>query len=704
VLIARRVEVLEGRRLRLTGRATADLRPAAGLALRRRESGEERSVPLRAAGGNGRGATALLDLGRLVPADGEPAVWELDATLARGATSAPPVVVTVDDRLYRVQMRRAAGDRLTVETEPLAPHAELIRVRVDADGTLVLSGEAPEAAPGSRLVARRRADGREVTAPAAATGAGGFEARLELERLADGDAPARWDLWLRPPGDADGLRLGAHRDGIPGKHEIVLLPSHATGRGAEELEIRPYYTSSDNLSVVVAPVPAVAPSAPAPPRRGGRVSLRRRLLGPAAIVLHRVTAALAQAALGHGGHHAGAARPAPGEPQRVSILLLHAWGMGGTIRTALNLAEHLGPNHEVEVVSLVRRRMRPFFGFPPGVEVVALDDQRGRGSSLARRLLCRLPSLLVHPDDYAYPLCNLWTDIVLVRWLRSIPTGVLVTTRPALNIIAARLAPDRLVTVGQEHMNFHAHRPGVAAEVRRLYGGLDALAVLTEDDERDYAQLLSGSPTRVVRIPNSLPELDGGIAALDAKIVVAAGRLNTQKGFDLLIEAFGRVVERHPDWQLRIYGRGAEHEALRRLILERQLYGHVFLMGPTQRLGRAMAGASVFALSSRFEGFGMVIVEAMSKGLPVVSFDCPRGPGEIIEDGVDGILVPELDVDAFATELLGLVEDEERRRRFGAAALRKARAYEIGAIAPRWEALLDELAVGAGSPAAPGRR
>jgi glycosyltransferase involved in cell wall biosynthesis len=703
VLVARRVEVLEGRRLRLSGRTASDHDPAAALGLRRRESGEERSVPLRPAGGNGRGATALLDLGRLVPSDGERAVWDVDATLARGTTAAPPVVVTVDDRLFRVAMRRAAGGRLTVETEPLAPHAELSRLRVESDGTLVVAGTAPAARAGAGLVARRRSDGREVSAPAT-IGADGFEARLELERLAHGDAPARWDLWLRPSGDADGLRIGAHRDGIPGKHEIVLLPSHTVGGDGGELEIRPYYTSSDNLSVVVAPVPAVAPAAPAAPQRGGRVSLRRRLLGPAATVVHRVTAALAQAALGHGGHHAGAARPAPGEPQRISILLLHAWGMGGTIRTALNLAEHLGPNHEVEVVSLVRRRMRPFFPFPPGVDVVALDDQRGRGSSLVRRLLCRLPSVLVHPDDYAYPLCNLWTDIVLVRWLRSLPAGVLVTTRPALNIIAARLAPDRLMTIGQEHMNFHAHRPGVAAEVRRLYGGLDALAVLTEDDERDYAQLLSGSPTRVVRIPNSLPELDGGTAALDARIVVAAGRLNSQKGFDLLIEAFARVVERHPAWQLRIYGRGAEHEALQQLILDRELYGHVFLMGPTQRLGRAMAGASVFALSSRFEGFGMVIVEAMSKGLPVVAFDCPRGPGEIIEDGVDGILVPELDVDAFARELLGLVEDEERRRRFGAAALRKARAYEIGAIAPRWEALLDELAATAGAPAAPGRR
>jgi glycosyltransferase involved in cell wall biosynthesis len=371
----------------------------------------------------------------------------------------------------------------------------------------------------------------------------------------------------------------------------------------------------------------------------------------------------------------------------VRILLLHAYGLGGTVRTSFNLAEGLAG--DVELISLMRRRERPFFRFPPGATVRVVDDQRRRG------LLDRVPSVLIHPDDYAYPYASLRTDARLLRALRGIRGGVLVTTRPAFNLLAARLAGPGVVTVGQEHMNFHSHRPRLAADIARHYGGLDALTVLTAADERDYGAALRDA-TRLVRIPNAVPRMGGGIAALDAKIVIAAGRLETQKGFDLLIRAWERVAQAHPDWQLRIYGSGPRRDDLRRMILERDLYDRVLLMGRTKRLGEAMAGASLFVLSSRFEGFGMVIVEAMSKGLPVVSFDCPRGPGEIIRHGRDGILVPAEAIEDLADGMLELIEDVPKRRRYGAAAVENARSYAVDSIAARWEELLHELTNRAG--------
>jgi glycosyltransferase involved in cell wall biosynthesis len=174
-------------------------------------------------------------------------------------------------------------------------------------------------------------------------------------------------------------------------------------------------------------------------------------------------------------------------------------------------------------------------------------------------------------------------------------------------------------------------------------------------------------------------------------VVVAAGRLNPQKGFDLLIPAFARVAERHPDWRLRIYGGGPERARLRRMVLDHGLYDHVFLMGPTRRLAQAMTEASLFVLSSRFEGFGMVILEAMSKGLPVVSFDCPTGPAEIVASDHNGLLVPDGDIAAMTSALLVVIGNDELRSRLAKGALDTSKRYDGEVVAAAWTELLDSL-------------
>ncbi len=649
--VARRVEIIEGRWLLIgcTG---------LGAELTLSRSGAEAlRVPLRRApehAGELMGELALAELAAAGPGSWRAALGapgELDAVAVVPGPSGP----------LRVRPRRAADGALVVELETIPPHAEATRVHVQ-DGALLLEGELSGEAE-ARLVARHRGDDAEVAVPAELRD-GRFSARLELAPLARAGV---WDLRL---GDR---RVGAHLDGLPGKKDIVVFPAQRAGG----LELRPYYTVEDNLSIEVG---QPAPAAPATAVVAGAESRRRRLLGGLAVAVHRVALALA----------AALPRPRASAEPKVRILLLHAYGLGGTVRTSFNLAEGLAAGREVELVSLMRRREAPFFAFPEGAGVSVVDDQRpkARGGGL----LARLPSVLIHPEDYAYPYASLWTDVALLRRLRGIRGGVLITTRPAFNLLAARLAGPGVVTIGQEHMNFHAHRARLAADVRRRYGGLDVLTVLTAADERDYADALAGAPPLVARIPNAAPRLDGGIAPLDAKVVVAAGRLETQKGFDLLIEAWQRVAQARPDWQLRIYGSGPRRDELRRMILDRGLYERVLLMGRTRHMGEAMAGASLFVLSSRFEGFGMVIVEAMSKGLPVVSFDCPRGPGEILRHGRDGILVPNGDVEGLADGMLELIGDARRRRSYGAAAVENARSYAVGSVAERWEELLREQA------------
>lgn len=357
------------------------------------------------------------------------------------------------------------------------------------------------------------------------------------------------------------------------------------------------------------------------------------------------------------------ARATPDAGRRdVTIVLMSAWGMGGTIRAAHNLAGHLAERgYGVELLSVFRVRDEPFFGsFPQGVTASALDDRRDGASPLAARLLRRAPSALIHPAENSRHW-NLWVDIQLVRRLRR-RSGVLITTRPGLNLIAADLSPPGLVTIGLEQVNLDAWSPRLQAAMARYYPRLDAFVTLTEQDRRAYEELLGGRP-RIERIPNTARRLGGPEPDHTARCVVAAGRLTPQKGFDLLIAAFEEVVADHADWKLRIFGRGDRHAELQAMIDASGLADSVELAGASNDLGAELAKASIFALSSRREGFPLVLVEAMSKGLAVVSFACPTGPEDVIEDHANGILVPPLDTPAFAAALGGPARDRDQGTR-----------------------------------------
>jgi len=386
-------------------------------------------------------------------------------------------------------------------------------------------------------------------------------------------------------------------------------------------------------------------------------------------------------------------RNGSGDRERVTFLLLNAYGMGGTIRTVFNLAGHLSTRYDVEVVSVKRRKRRPFFPFPPGVTVTPLDDIYARRRyrwKLGRQLMADHPSHLVNVEDRRYPEFSLWSDLLVMNHLRGL-TGVLIATRPGLNLIAAQHAPKGLPTIGQEHMNLPSHRPLLRAGIARHYPDLDVLAVLTQNDLKDYSGLLGSGGPRVVHMPNAVPAMRGGRADLTAKMVVAAGRLTRQKGYDRLIPAWAPVARAHPDWTLQIYGEGPERGRLEGLIVEHGVGDSVSLMGRSDRLGDAFAAASVFVLSSRREGLPMVILEAMSKGLPVVSFDCPTGPAEIVSTDHNGVLVPNADIPALTASLLQLIDDEELRSRLSKGAQETATRYGIDVIGAEWEELIEEL-------------
>jgi glycosyltransferase involved in cell wall biosynthesis len=385
---------------------------------------------------------------------------------------------------------------------------------------------------------------------------------------------------------------------------------------------------------------------------------------------------------------------------KIRYLLHNAYGGGGTIRSVVNQANALCDEHEVEIASVYRTGDKMVFALDPRVRLVPLTElletgrrrtdrpgQRSRLANKTRRFRNRLP----HRHDSRYRKWDPLVDLTIIRYMRSTQDGVLITTRPALNLLSAWFGPRRLTRIGQEHMNLDHYAPALRAAIRRVYPRLTAVVVLTEHDRATYAAALGESAVRLERIPNGIPPWPLPPAPLESKVLVAAGRLVRQKGFDLLIDAFATVSARHPDWQLRIFGWGAKQGKLAAQIAELGLTGRVHLEGPTRKLDEELAAASGYVLSSRFEGLPMVLLEAATAGVPAVAFDCPTGPREIIDTGRNGLLVPPQDVAALAEGMIRLIENPAERRAMGAAARVDSSRFSMTTVRQDWVRLFTQL-------------
>ena len=260
---------------------------------------------------------------------------------------------------------------------------------------------------------------------------------------------------------------------------------------------------------------------------------------------------------------------------------------------------------------------------------------------------------------------------------------------------------DGSVKIGESHIareyvrNLHLmeQRGGVHRLIAKYWRGkleknvgkLDTLVLLTQHDADSWS---SFAKTKV--IPNCLPFYPNNASLCENKKVIFVGRLCEQKGLEYLIKTWELVSKKHKDWTLHMYGEGEQKPLLNHLIQEAGLENTVIVHQPTLQIMEKYLESSIFLLTSRFEGFGMVLIEAMACGVPVVSFNCPWGPADIITDGVDGFLVEYLNIEEAANRICQLMEDDNLRKKMGLVARANVKRYERNVIMNRWMNLFEE--------------
>jgi glycosyltransferase involved in cell wall biosynthesis len=213
----------------------------------------------------------------------------------------------------------------------------------------------------------------------------------------------------------------------------------------------------------------------------------------------------------------------------------------------------------------------------------------------------------------------------------------------------------------------------------------DAFISLTKKDASQWEK--SGIKVKV--IPNPVTEYPSTVEMNKTcnYRIIAVGRLNHQKGFDRLITAFSLISKKQHKWKVDIFGQGELEGELNRQITDYNLQDRITIHQPTKEIFKEYLRSDFFVLSSNYEGFGLVLIEAMSCGIPVLSYDCPYGPNEIITDGYDGLLVENGNIQQLSQKMEWLIEHEEERRRMGTQARLSAKRYEIHHVMTYWEEL-----------------
>lgn len=369
------------------------------------------------------------------------------------------------------------------------------------------------------------------------------------------------------------------------------------------------------------------------------------------------------------------------------LIFIHSLSFGGAERVAVNLANYWAEKGwGITIVTIAGQGQgQDFYSLHPDIRRIALGLDTNS------------------VNVFAGMLHNLRRVSALRKVLRQEKPDVALAMMTTANcLLALAAARTRIPTIGSERI----HPPEFPLDPiwswlrRRLYPRLSAVTALTQETAlwlKEHAGV-----ERVVVIPNPvpypLPVQDPRImpenvldSMPDGRMLLAVGRLDSQKGFDRLLVAFSELALRFPNWRLAIVGEGDCRGKLERQVADLGLQGRVFLPGTAGNIGDWYEAADIYVMTSRFEGFPNTLVEALAHGLPAVSVDCDTGPRDILCHDIDGLLVPQDDMDALVKALATLMRDDKLRRRYAARAIEARERFSLERICGMWERLFEEL-------------
>ncbi len=361
--------------------------------------------------------------------------------------------------------------------------------------------------------------------------------------------------------------------------------------------------------------------------------------------------------------------------KKIAIVRYNLSKIGGAEKVAINMANELSRFYDVKLVSILLDE-NGFINYDINSNVELVNFFKG--DIRIRTAILKLTSKLR-------------------EYIKKEKIEVIFSIAPLTNIMI------KLATIGLKvKIVFCDHhslefQDGRSRKIQRYIGAkfFDKVITLTEEDRLKYSQQYNIPITKVDSIYNWIDEVNSNNIKYDklAKKIVTVGRFHNQKGYDYLAEVAIKVLSKHPEWQWDIYGSGDKiiENALNRKLVQGGVLSQVNFKGNVKGTENIYPNHSIYVMTSRYEGLPLVLLEAQQYNLPIVSFSCPTGPNEIVENGVNGYLVECYDTDKLSEELLELMEDEVLRQSFSEHAKDNMDKFDKDKILNQWIELIETI-------------
>lgn len=353
----------------------------------------------------------------------------------------------------------------------------------------------------------------------------------------------------------------------------------------------------------------------------------------------------------------------------ISLIVGDITRFGGTERAVTNLANLLMKSYKVSIISLYHPvASKPQFRLMDGVSVDYLKFEV--------------------PDNFIQRNYQYLKFIYALRHhISRAKTDFLISTAHAVSFILPLVVLcSKTKSIAAEHIT-RSSLPLFSRLLQRLsYPFLHAIVLLSESAEKKYSFLKN---THV--IPNSLSFFPSEISCQNNKTILSVGRISYEKGFDRLVDMAKLMKNSTSEWRIKIFGNGNCEEDIRKAIKEHELTDFIVMSGAVKDIEKEYLKADIYLMTSRFEAFPMVLLEAKACGLPVVTYDCPEGPGQIVKDGYDGYLIEDGNAASMVEKLRLLMLDNELRRKMSTNARESVVKYKDELVVEKWNSLFDNL-------------